>query len=84
MRGRENRVELTREQRLEIVEIIKPYIEEKFEVEVGGLQVEFFVDFLAEKVGRYFYNVGVQDSYAHMEEKVEDLYLLMKDLQERS
>lgn len=80
MRRREDKIELTREQKLEIVEILRPYFAEKLEAEIGGLQLEFFVDFLAEKVAKYFYNAAIQDCYSYMEEKVEDLYLLMKDL----
>ena len=79
MKKQENAVLLTKEQKKRAVSDIKEYIEKNFEIEIGNLQSEIFLDFITEKIGVYYYNKAISDSLSFMMEKAEDLYLLMKD-----
>jgi uncharacterized protein (DUF2164 family) len=72
-------IPLTKEQKENAVAKIKEYVLENFDVEVGNLQSEIFLDFITEHIGVYYYNKGIADSMAFMTDKIEDFYLLMKD-----
>ena len=79
MRRPENNLTLPKEQKEKAAILIKEYFEEELDTEIGLLRAGFFVDFLSEQIGKYFYNKGIADCSTYMEEKVEDLFLLMKD-----
>jgi len=70
---------LARIQKDNAIANIRTYILENYDLEIGNLQAEIFLDFISENMGAYYYNQGVADSMTFMSEKVEDFYLLMKD-----
>ena len=75
-------IELPKEEKLKAAAKIREYIKENFEAEIGNLQAGIFLDFITQHVGIYYYNKGIADSLALMTEKMDDLYLLMKDEEE--
>jgi uncharacterized protein (DUF2164 family) len=75
----EDLIPLTKEQKQNAAANIREYVEKNFELNIGNMQSEFFLDFINEKIGVYFYNKAIADSQAFMIEKADDLYLLMKD-----
>jgi uncharacterized protein (DUF2164 family) len=79
MRRRGNKIELTKEQKKHSASLLKDYIAEHFEAEIGGLQAEILLDYITEHIGGYYYNHAVADVMAEMHERVDDLFLLMKD-----
>ena len=79
MKKREPIVLLTKEQKANSTAKIKEYLKDNFEIEAGNLQTEMFLDYITENIGIYYYNRAVADSMAFVSDKVEDLYLLMKD-----
>jgi uncharacterized protein (DUF2164 family) len=79
MKPREKIIPLTKEQKTEAVAKIKNYISENFDIEIGNMQSEFFLDFITENIGCYYYNKAVADSMAFITDKTEDMYLLVKD-----
>ena len=70
---------LSKEQKEKAVAKIKEYMAENFDIEIGNMQSGFFLDFITDNIGMYYYNKAVFDSMKFMSEKTEDLYLLMKD-----
>jgi uncharacterized protein (DUF2164 family) len=70
---------LNPEQQEEVREVLKHYFTEEFELEIGNLQADIFIDFLSEHVGKHYYNLGVSDTMQAIKEKAEDLVLLLKD-----
>jgi len=74
--------ELTKEEKTRSVEKLKPFLSEQFDTDAGNLRTEMVIDFIARHIGPCFYNRGVMDSMAAMNERVEDLYLLLKDEEE--
>ena len=82
MKKKEPVVELTKEQKKVAVRKIRDYLHENFEIESGNLQAEIFLDYLTDSIGAFYYNKAVADSLGLMTDKVEELYLLMKDEEE--
>ena len=73
---------LTKEQRDKAIEKIKEYMTEKLDIEISGMQAGFLVDFITDNISVYYHNRAVADSMKFMSNKIEDLYLLMKDEEE--
>jgi uncharacterized protein (DUF2164 family) len=82
LKKKEPDIELSKEQKKKAADKIKEYIEENFEIEIGNLQAEIFLDFITDNIGVYYYNNAIADSLVFINKKVEDLYLLMKDEEE--
>ena len=82
MKRKEPVIKLSKEQKKNAVMKIKEYTAENFEIEIGNLQADIFLDFITNHIGVYYYNNAVADSLSLMTKKTEDLYLLMKDEEE--
>jgi len=76
---KEEIISLSKEQKENAKEKIKVYITENFDAEIGNLQSEIFLDFITENIGIYYYNKAIADSLSYMAERIDDMYLLMKD-----
>lgn len=72
-------VTLSKEQKANAAAKMEEYMQKNFDIEIGGLQAGFLVDFIAENIGVYFYNNAIADSFSFITDKAEELYLLMKD-----
>ena len=79
MKRKEEKIELTKEQKEKAIARIKEYMETEYEIKMGNLRSEFLLDFIAENIGVFYYNRGLADAIQFMSEKVEDMYVLMKD-----
>ena len=51
---------------------VRNYLAREAEAEIGLLQAEIFVDFLAEEMGYMFYNQGLRDAQAAILRRLED------------
>lgn len=74
-------IEFTRQEKQLIVPKIQAYVEEELDLEIGGFDAEFLLDFIAKEVGPYFYNRGVYDARAMLDKKMEavgDALLLLE------
>lgn len=60
---------------------LEKYFLENFQMELGNLECSLFLDFISEKIGKYYYNQGVAQTLGTMSEKIEDCYLLLKDVE---
>ncbi|WP_257985011.1 DUF2164 domain-containing protein [Bacillus sp. T33-2] len=69
---------LNKETRDEMAGLIQKYYFEERGEELGDLGAMMLLDFITEKLGPHFYNLGVQDSYQYLSEKMEDLFDLQK------
>ena len=70
---------LSKEQKANAAALVREYLSEHCEVEIGGLQADFLIDFITDNIGPYYYNRGIADSVAFISDKVEDMYVLLKD-----
>ncbi|PKM52298.1 MAG: DUF2164 domain-containing protein [Firmicutes bacterium HGW-Firmicutes-7] len=79
MRNPKNsKIELAKEQKKKAVEEIREYFAREREDLIGELAGELILDFITDKLGPYYYNQAVSDVQKYMNEKVEDLYGIMK------
>ena len=78
MKKQEDIIQLSKEQKSKASAKIKEYAEENFEIEIGNLQAEIFLDFITKNIGIYYYDKGIIDASDFMSEKAEDLCLLLK------
>jgi uncharacterized protein (DUF2164 family) len=72
-------IELSKQERFASAQTLKKYVEENFDVEIGDLQADIFLNFISENLAKYYYNKGLADAQAFLFEKMEDLCLLMKE-----
>lgn len=70
-------IELSKEQKKQAVQDIRAYFACEREEEIGDLAAGLILDFIAEKLGPYFYNQAITDVQKYMSEKVEDMYGFM-------
>jgi len=82
MKKQSNGVELTKEQKKKAEFQIQQYINENFIDEesnaIGNIEAALFLDYISEKIGIYYYNMGVADSCTFIADKTDDLYAMMK------
>jgi uncharacterized protein (DUF2164 family) len=78
MKNNDNKIELTKEKKKEMVEAIKYYFLKEREEEIRDLASGLLLQFITEKLAPEFYNQGVYDSYKYMELKIEDILSIQK------
>lgn len=52
---------------------LKAYLAEELDLEVGGFDAEFLLDFVGKELGNYFYNQGLEDAQAAMASRMESI-----------
>ena len=66
-------IEFSREEKEQLVAKVKRYFEDQLDLEIGGFDAEFLIDFFAEEMGGAFYNKGLHDARAIVSAKVEEI-----------
>ncbi len=56
-----------------IVAKIKHYFREELDQDIGQFDAEFLLDFFAEDLGSFFYNRGLYDAQAVVEERLQSI-----------
>lgn len=64
-------VAFSKEERDAIVAAIQDYMREDLEMEVGGFDAGFLLDFFTEKIGAYYYNRGLYDAQALLSKRMD-------------
>lgn len=66
-----------------MVEKLQVYFEKELDQDLGQFDAEFLLDFVSKELGAYFYNRGLHDARAVLENKLstidEDLYAIEKE-----
>lgn len=73
-----NKIEISKERKIILIEDIKEYFYNERGDEIGDLAAELFFDFIVDKIGPELYNQGLIDAKKFVEEKTEDIYEIMK------
>ncbi|MDR3585911.1 MAG: DUF2164 domain-containing protein [Desulfosporosinus sp.] len=73
-------MDLTKEVRKVLVESLKRYYWNERNEELNCLGAELLLDFIVNEIGPYIYNKAIEDSYAYMNERIEDMLGLEKRL----
>ena len=70
---REFHMKFSKEEKERMVHKIREYFEQELDVEIGGFQAEFLIDFIGDEFGAYFYNRGIYDAEALLNSKVAEI-----------
>ncbi len=70
--------ELSKEKKDKMIVSIQEYFEKEQAKEIGNLQAMLLLDFIMEKLAPEFYNLGVEDSYRYLTEKIDDIFEIQK------
>jgi len=77
-----SKIEFKKDEKEAIVKKVQFYFNQELDQEIGQFDAEFLLDFFSEEIGGYYYNRGLFDAQACIENKIEtiteDLYQLEK------
>ena len=59
---------------MEMISHIKDYFSNERDEELGDLASELILDFFINELGPYIYNQGIEDAYAYIQDKADDLF----------
>jgi len=68
-----SKIEFSNDERTNIISQIKLYFSEELKQDIGQFDAGFLLDFFTEEIGPYYYNRGLLDAQAVIEEKVESI-----------
>ncbi len=66
-------IEFSKEEKEVIVRKIQLYFNQELDQDIGSFDAQFMLDFFAEEVGVYFYNRGLYDAQAILEQRMESM-----------
>jgi uncharacterized protein (DUF2164 family) len=66
-------ITFSKEEKALIVRKIQLYFSEELKQQIGQFDAEFFLDFVGQELGSYFYNRGLYDAQAALSAKLEDI-----------
>lgn len=72
----DTRIKLSRENVEEMRIRLIDYFSKEMDEDLGDLASQLLVDFIIEELAPYVYNQGVEDAYAYIKDKTEDLFAL--------
>lgn len=64
-------IQISNEQKKIILTKLQDYFNDELSQELSTFEAEFFLEFLTEKIGPYFYNQGLYDAQAILTSKVD-------------
>ncbi|AZB44428.1 DUF2164 domain-containing protein [Bacillus sp. FJAT-42376] len=80
-------IKLKKEAKADMISKLQDYLYKEWDEEIGDLAAEIFLEYIGNELGPYFYNQGVEDARALLNEKLLDLeeeyYSLEKPLRKR-
>jgi len=68
-----SKIEFSKEEKEILTRKIQFYFKEELEQDIGGFDAEFFLDFISEDIGPYYYNRGLYDAQTILESKLESI-----------
>jgi len=74
-------VKFSKDESDRIVSKVKTYFAEELDMEIGGFEAEFLIEFLSKEVGAHYYNRGLADAHGLFAEKAEELGYLVLELE---
>jgi uncharacterized protein (DUF2164 family) len=69
---------LSKETKQEMIDQIKAYFQDERDEEIGDLGASIILDFIIEKLAPEFYNQGVLDSHAFLQDHLSDVLEIQK------
>ena len=67
------KIEFNPEEKRELVRRLQSYFELELDQELGQFETEFLLDFISETMGPFYYNQGIYDAQALLQEQLEQV-----------
>jgi len=64
-------IEIEKADREEMAKVLRHHLKTEFDVELGGIDAEFLLDFITERFGPSFYNQGLLDAQAVVSKRID-------------
>ncbi|GAD00197.1 DUF2164 domain-containing protein [Agarivorans albus] len=68
-----SKIEFSSEQKTALVNKIQGYCEQQLDIEIGQFDAEFLLDFFSEEIGAFYYNQGLQDAQAVVQNRIDSI-----------
>ena len=75
------RIKFSKEEKEIITRKIQMYFNDELDQKIGQFDTEFLLDFFSEEIGSYFYNRGLIDAQAVLDNKLEDISTTLYELE---
>ncbi len=69
-----SKIKFSKQQTESIVIAIQNYFVDKLDQEIGQFDAEFLLDFFSENIGSYYYNQGLTDAKAVLDNQLENIH----------
>ena len=66
-------IKFSKDEKAFLVKKIQRYISEELDQQIGQFDAEFMLDFISEQIGAYYYNRGLYDAQAVLENRLENI-----------
>ena len=66
-------VEFSAEEKAAITQKLQRYLANELQIEIGGFDAEFLLDFFSNEVGCFFYNRGLYDAQTVLNARFEEI-----------
>lgn len=66
-------VEFSAEEKAAITQKLQRYLANELQIEIGGFDAEFLLDFFSKEVGCFFYNRGLYDAQTVLNARFEEI-----------
>lgn len=66
-------IEFPASQKAMLVQKLKAYFDSELDQDIGQFECEFFLDFISEEIGAFYYNQGLEDGEAIVLSKMDDI-----------
>ena len=76
-----SKIELTKDTRDVLTQKLTRHLKSEFNIDIGGFDAAFLLDYIGETMGPYFYNQGLQDAQALFREKFEIITEAIYDIE---
>jgi len=66
-------IEFSKEEKEILVQKIKAYFNKELDQNIGQFECEFFIDFISDEIGPFYYNRGLEDAQIIVQSKMDDI-----------
>lgn len=74
-------IEFSKDEKEILGKKLQMYFSEELDQDLGQFQAQFLLDFISEELGAYYYNRGLADAQAAMQERMEAIAEVIYELE---
>ncbi|MCP4074895.1 MAG: DUF2164 domain-containing protein [Gammaproteobacteria bacterium] len=74
-------IEFSSQKKETIIAKIQSYFEQQLDQDIGQFDAEFLLDFFSDKIGPYYYNQGLQDAQAVIQNSLSNISEAIEEIE---